>query len=60
MDTESGFGIKNTIQRLHLLYGKEASLNIRNENDGIVLTELIIPKGTPGNEDLTQNKNQSI
>jgi two-component system LytT family sensor kinase len=44
METDSGFGIKNTLQRLQLLYGKNASLNIRNENDKTVLTELVIPK----------------
>lgn len=43
-ETDSGFGIKNTLQRLQLLYGKEASLNISNENDKTVLTELVIPK----------------
>ncbi len=43
-ESDSGFGIKNTMQRLQLLYGKGASLNIRNESNTIVLTELIIPK----------------
>ncbi|MDQ3046688.1 MAG: histidine kinase [Bacteroidota bacterium] len=42
-ESESGFGIKNTVQRLQLLYGKAASLSISNE-DGKVVTELIIPK----------------
>jgi two-component system, LytTR family, sensor kinase len=42
--SDSGFGIKNTLQRLHLLYGNEASLKISNLNSTIVLTELIIPK----------------
>jgi hypothetical protein len=42
--SESGFGIKNTLQRLKLLYGNEASMRIKNENDKIVLTELEIPK----------------
>jgi LytS/YehU family sensor histidine kinase len=45
-ENENGFGIKNTLQRLQLLYGKEASLKIGNENEKIVLTELIIPKNT--------------
>lgn len=44
-ETESGFGIKNTLQRLHLLYGKEASLEIRNEDSETVLTQLVIPEG---------------
>jgi len=43
-ETDSGFGLKNTLQRLQLLYGKEASLKIFNENENTVLTELIIPK----------------
>ena len=43
-ESDSGFGIKNTLQRLQLLYGKDASLKIENENTGIVLTQLIIPK----------------
>ena len=42
--TDSGFGIKNTRQRLHLLYGNEASLKIKNQDLIYVITELIIPK----------------
>lgn len=42
--TKSGLGIRNTIQRLKLLYGDEASFRILNENDTFVLTELIIPQ----------------
>ena len=42
-DGETGFGVKNTVQRLQLLYGSEASLSIKNENRDYVLTELIIP-----------------
>ena len=41
---DSGFGIKNTLQRLKLLYGNEASLKIVNQDSGTVLTELTIPK----------------
>lgn len=44
-ESESGFGIKNTLQRLKLLYGKSASMNISNEDNKTVLTELVIPKG---------------
>jgi two-component system LytT family sensor kinase len=44
LDSDNGFGIKNTLQRLHLLYGKGASLKISNLNSSIVLTELVIPK----------------
>jgi len=43
-ESDSGFGIKNTVQRLHLLYGKDASLKICNETNTMVLTELVIPK----------------
>lgn len=42
--SESGFGIKNTKQRLQLLYGTSASLKIMNIDSSRVLTELIIPK----------------
>ncbi len=41
---KSGLGIKNTIQRLKLIYGDEASFRIVNENDNFVLTELVIPQ----------------
>jgi two-component system LytT family sensor kinase len=43
-ETDSGFGLKNTLQRLQLLYGDDAALNITNENMNTVLTELVIPK----------------
>jgi LytS/YehU family sensor histidine kinase len=46
-ETDSGFGLKNTLQRLQLLYGKGASLEIKNENENTVLTELVIPKKDP-------------
>lgn len=39
-----GTGIKNTMQRLKLLYGEEASFRIINENNNFVLTEIIIPQ----------------
>lgn len=39
-----GTGIKNTMQRLKLLYGEEASFRILNENNNFVLTEVIIPQ----------------
>lgn len=41
---ESGFGMKNSIERLHLLYGDEAKLSIRNSDQQTVITELLIPK----------------
>ncbi|MBX2961093.1 MAG: histidine kinase [Cyclobacteriaceae bacterium] len=40
----SGLGIANTVQRLKLLYGNEASFRMVNENDSFVLTEIIIPQ----------------
>lgn len=42
--TKGGLGIKNTIQRLKLIYGDEASFRMVNENDNFVLTEIIIPQ----------------
>lgn len=42
--SDSGYGIKNTLQRLQLLYGENAMLRITNENTDTVLTELVIPK----------------
>lgn len=39
-----GIGLKNTVQRLKLLYGDEATFRIVNENDNFVLTEIIIPQ----------------
>ena len=41
---KSGLGIKNTIQRLKLIYGDHASFRIVNEKDNFVLTELTIPQ----------------
>lgn len=41
---KGGLGLKNTAQRLKLLYGENASFKIENENDTFVLTEIIIPQ----------------
>lgn len=41
---KSGLGLKNTMQRLKLIYGDEASFRILNENDNFVLTEVTIPQ----------------
>ena len=41
--SETGFGVPNTIQRLKLLYGEEASFNIENEAER-VKTTVIIPR----------------
>ena len=40
---EEGLGIKNTLKRLRLIFGKEASFEINNESDKHVLTKLTIP-----------------
>jgi sensor histidine kinase YesM len=40
----SGLGLENTVQRLKLIYGDEATFRIANESDNFVLTELIIPQ----------------
>jgi two-component system LytT family sensor kinase len=45
-DSESesgGFGLKNTAQRLDILYGNEASFNIYQENNLTVCAEIVIP-----------------
>ncbi len=42
--SKSGLGLKNTVQRLKLIYGDEASFRIVNENDNFVLTEIVIPQ----------------
>lgn len=39
-----GVGLKNTIQRLKLLYGGGASLRIMNEKDNFVRAEVTIPR----------------
>jgi two-component system LytT family sensor kinase len=41
---DEGLGLKNTIQRLKLIYGDEATFRIVNENNNFVLTEIIIPQ----------------
>lgn len=43
IESDNGFGIKNTMERLRLLYGNSAKLKIENETDELVKTELIIP-----------------
>ncbi|ADR22527.1 histidine kinase [Marivirga tractuosa] len=39
-----GFGIENTKQRLKLIFEKEASFSIKNEQEGVVLTTVKIPQ----------------
>jgi sensor histidine kinase YesM len=41
---ESGFGLRNSLERLSLLYGESASLTIKNSGNRTVLTEVFIPK----------------
>ncbi len=60
--SKSGLGIKNTIQRLKLIYGDRSSFRIANENNNFVLTEIIIPytnsyemKFNQGNERVLDN-----
>jgi LytS/YehU family sensor histidine kinase len=44
-DSETGgFGLKNTAQRLDILYGNEASFKIYQENNLTVCAEIIIPE----------------
>ncbi len=45
-EKEKGFGLVNTIQRLKILYGNKAKLNIQNDENETVLAELIIPQET--------------
>jgi sensor histidine kinase YesM len=40
----SGVGLQNTVHRLRLLYGEEASFKIVNEMNNFVLTEVTIPQ----------------
>lgn len=42
--SKTGLGIKNTVQRLKLIYGENAAFKIANENNNFVLTEIIIPQ----------------
>lgn len=39
----TGLGLTNTVQRLKLLYGENATFRIANESNNFVLTEIIIP-----------------
>lgn len=43
-NSREGLGIKNTIQRLKLIYGDASSFRIVNENGNFVLTEIVIPQ----------------
>jgi len=43
---ESGFGIANTLERLKLLYGDQASFSIENSEPNLVISQLFIPQNT--------------
>lgn len=46
-DSESGgFGLKNTVQRLDILYGADASFKIYQEDNLTVCAEIVIPTGS--------------
>jgi two-component system LytT family sensor kinase len=42
--SETGFGLKNTRDRLIYVFGEAAAIEIRNEDDNLVRTEIVIPK----------------
>ena len=44
--SKSGLGIRNTIQRLKLIYGEKSTFNIVDEKNNFVLTEVTIPQQT--------------
>lgn len=44
---EGGFGVTNTTNRLHLLFGKKASFFLKNLDDRQVLSEIIIKNERP-------------
>ena len=41
--TKEGYGISNTLQRLNLIFGDEATFRIGNEDNNTVLTEITLP-----------------
>ena len=43
--SDSGFGLKNSIERLKYLFGNTSSISINNENNKVV-TRVIIPKNS--------------
>lgn len=45
IENSTGIGINNTVQRLELLFGKQASFNIHNENQRVV-AQIKLPKNT--------------
>jgi len=45
-----GFGIRNTKQRLNLIYSDDAKFAIKNNSDDTVSAEITIPLGVIRNE----------
>lgn len=52
-DPEKQIGILNVLQRLNLIYGKNAALRLYNQPDGGAVSEVILPL-TFENEDETE------
>jgi len=42
-EESGGFGLKNTSQRLELLFGEPASFRIFQESDDVVCADLVMP-----------------
>ncbi len=47
-EASAGFGLKNTSQRLELLYGPEASFRIQQESADVVCADVVIPLQSAG------------
>ncbi|WP_128544497.1 sensor histidine kinase [Larkinella soli] len=47
-EASGGFGLKNTSQRLELLYGTDASFRIRQESADVVCADIVIPMQSDG------------
>ncbi|WP_421826474.1 sensor histidine kinase [Larkinella sp.] len=47
-EASSGFGLKNTSQRLELLYGPEATFRIQQESADVVCADVVIPLQSAG------------
>ena len=43
-ESETGFGLKNTRERLKYVYGNDASIEIFNDQNNLVITNIQIPK----------------
>jgi len=47
-EASGGFGLKNTVQRLELLYGPEASFRIHQESGEVVCADIMMPLQSDG------------